>query len=70
MKQLHPRLGAGVAFGMFGALQCLCKVGDDMLGFWVLQALLEMVCISHSGQDLQATAAIALGNLARYPANR
>ena len=35
----------------------------------VMQTLLEMVCMN-SGSDLQATAAIALAHLARYPANR
>lgn len=36
----------------------------------LMQALLEMVCMGSSDTELQATAAIALGNLARYAANR
>lgn len=36
----------------------------------MVQALLEMVCTGSSDTELQATAAIALGNLTRYSANR
>lgn len=55
------------------ALGLLAREEDARLGSLPhapLQVLLEMICLGRSGHDVHATAAMALANLARYPANR